>query len=376
MRPLPAGVRDAPGGIEKTRLKDVAVDRILAARAFREEAVREGFARCGIAAAGPAPRRDRFLAWLADGHHAGMRYLEETASARSSPEAILPGARSVICLADVHSRASRVASDGATVARYASGVDYHKSLRDRADRLVRAVRERVGGEWTHRVCVDSTPLAERSFAAAAGIGWIGKNGCLIDEELGSFLLLAEIVIELDLPPDDPVAERCGACVRCLEACPTDAFVAPGLLDANRCIAYWTIEHRGTIPDAIKAAIGDRVFGCDDCQDVCPWNAPLTPEATEAETETDTPPTRAQWLAMGPGAFRRAYGKTALNRARRRGIQRNAAISAGCRCDEAARPGLGRAAGAGARELADAARWALARLPALAAEPGGKTQGPR
>jgi len=342
-------------------LSDIDVDRTLIARAFREEAAREGFARCGIAAAGPAPRRDRFLAWLAEGRHAGMRYLEETAGARSSPEAILPGARSVICLADVHSRAPRVAADGATIARYVSGVDYHKTLRDRAERLVRAVRARVAGSWSHRVCVDSTPLAERAFAAAAGLGWIGKNGCLIDEELGSFFLLAEIVTDLDLPADDPVAERCGSCVRCLEACPTDAFVAPGLLDANRCIAYWTIEHRGTIPDAIKEAIGDRVFGCDDCQDACPWNAPLLPDAPK----TDGPPTRAEWLAMGPGAFRRAYGATALNRARRRGVQRNAAISAGCARDGGSTPLLATARHAGDAGLADAARWALARLPAPA-----------
>lgn len=353
-------------------MKDIDVDRTLITRVFREEAAREGFARCGIAAAGPAPRNDRFLAWLAEGRHAGMRYLEKTAAARANPEAILPGARSVICLADVHSRASRVAADGATVARYASGVDYHKTLRDRAERLVHAVRERVAGSWKHRVCVDSTPIAERAFAAAAGLGWIGKNGCLIDEELGSFFLLSEIVTDLDLPPDDPVAERCGSCTRCLEACPTGAFVAPGLLDANRCLAYWTIEHRGTIPDAIKEAIGDRVFGCDDCQDACPWNAPLLPEASR----TDAPPTRAEWLAMGPGGFRRAYGKTALNRARRRGIQRNAAISAGCHGDETARAGLDRASRADARELADAARWALDRLPVVPSGTGSDTEASR
>lgn len=347
-----------------------APDRAWAARVFREESAREGFARCGIAAAGPAPGADRFLAWLAEGRHAGMRYLEETARARTSPRELLPGARSVVCLADVHSRAPRVASDGSTVARYASGADYHGSLRKRANRLVAAVERRVGGGWTSRVCVDSTPIAERSFAAAAGLGWIGKNGCLIDEELGSFFLLAEIVTDLDLPPDDPVAERCGACVRCLDACPTDAFVAPGLLDANRCLAYWTIEHRGPIPDAMKAALGDRVFGCDDCQDACPWNAPLFADAEEGVDGVEPPPTRAEWLAMGPGRFRRDFGKTALNRAGRRAVQRNAAASAGCANDQACREGLERGSRAEARELSDASRWALARLPSLPSRTAG------
>src|SRR5262249_32668651 len=148
----------------------------------------------------------------------------------------------------------------------------------RALAVADAARARLGGGWSHRVCVDSTPIAERAFAAAAGLGWIGKNGCLIDPEQGSYLLLAEIVTDLDLPCDEPAAQRCGACVRCLEACPTDAFVSPGVLDSGRCIAYWTIEHRGPLPDEWKARVGDHVFGCDVCQEACPWNAPREREA--------------------------------------------------------------------------------------------------
>jgi epoxyqueuosine reductase len=203
--------------------------------------------------------------------------------------------------------------------------------------------------------VDSTPLSERSFAAAAGLGWIGKNGCLIDPEHGSFLLLAEILTDLDLPPDEPVAERCGSCVRCLEACPTGAFLEPGLLDASRCLAYWTIEHRGPIPDPIKARVGPHVFGCDVCQEVCPWNGPLLPAVEVA------PPTRREWLEMGPGEWRRRFGASALNRAGRRGVQRNAAASAGACGDSSSETALRRGAAVSEAGLSDASTWALFRL---------------
>ena len=300
--------------------EDSGPDRLFAAGLFRDEAAREGFLRAGIAAAGRPPRFDRFERWIAEGRHAGMRYLQETAAVRASPAEILPGARSVVCLSAAHAPEPRVAADGARIARYAGGADYHGTLRERAVRVAEAVAARLGGGFAWRVCVDSTPIAERSFAAAAGIGWIGKNGCLIDPDRGSFILLAEIVTDLDLPPDDPMAERCGSCVRCLEACPTSAFVAPGILDARRCLAYWTIEHRGPLPEEVRQSMDGRVFGCDDCQDVCPWNHPLSASVA------DGVPTRAEWLSLGRGEWRRRFGATALNRAGREGLRRNAAAS--------------------------------------------------
>ncbi|MEO8348376.1 MAG: tRNA epoxyqueuosine(34) reductase QueG [Acidobacteriota bacterium] len=335
------------------------LDRVGAARIFREEAAREGFSRVGIARAEEPPHFGRFRDWIASGHHAGMAYLERTAEVRSSPAALLPGARSIVCLAAPHRSGRAVASDGSLVARYAAGPDYHGTLRERATRVSRAAASRLGGGVTWRVCVDSTPIAERSLAAAAGLGWIGKNGCLIDRELGSFLLLAEIIVDLDLPPDDPVGELCGSCVRCLESCPTEAFLAPGLLDAGRCLAYWTIEHRGAIPDPVKERMGDRVFGCDVCQDVCPWNGPLDSDAPE--TPAAAPPSRSEWLAMGPGAWRRRFGATALNRAGRRGMQRNAAVSAGAARDASALPVLRRVGATSDHGLADAVRWASDRI---------------
>ncbi len=340
-------------------------DRLFAARVLREEAKRAGFVRFGIARAEEPPRHALFADWLAAGRHAGMRYLDETRDVRSDPRTLLPGARSVVCLAAPYAATPWIAEDGSRFARYARGSDYHGGLRARALAVVAAARTRLGDVWSARVCVDSTPLAERSFAAAAGLGWIGKNGCLIDDEHGSYLLLAEILTDLDLPADAPVAESCGTCTRCLDACPTEAFVEPGLLDAGRCIAYWTIEHRGPIPDAWKAAIGPHVFGCDVCQEVCPWNAPVRslPLRSLAGTPPARPPTRAEVLSMGKGAWRRRFGKTAVNRAARRGLQRNAAASAGATRDEASRPGLERTAGVEERGLSEAAGWALRQLGA-------------
>ena len=343
-----------------------APDRLLAAGVLREEARREGFSRIGFARAETPPRFDRFERWIGEGRHAGMGYLARTREARSSPARLLAGARSVVCLAAPHESRALVASDGARIARYAAGSDYHGGLRRRADRVARAAVERAGN-FRYRVCVDSTPIAERSFAAQAGLGWIGKNGCLIDPEAGSYLLLAEILTDLDLPPDEPVAERCGSCVRCLEACPTRAFVEPGVLDSRRCLAYWTIEHRGPIPDDVKAQIGDHVFGCDICQEVCPWNWAEEPRSRGAQgkvsSAADLPgiPTRRDWLEMGPGRWRREWGATALNRAGRRGIQRNAAASAGSVGDARSLPVLPQASAVSERGLADASAWAIARL---------------
>jgi epoxyqueuosine reductase len=332
-------------------------DRLVAAGILREEARRQGFARVGIARAGEPPRFDRFRDWIAAGRHAGMAYLSRTAAVRGQPQLLLAGARSVVCLAWKHATAPPVAADGSAVARYAIGPDYHGHLRRRALTLVREAERRIG-PFAWRVCVDSTPLAERSFAAAAGLGWIGKNGCLIDPEHGSWLLLAEILTDLDLPADEPIAEQCGSCARCLAACPTAAIVAPGVLDAARCISYWTIEHRGPIPDAVKPRLGPHVFGCDVCQEVCPFNGPLPSHPAAPDV-----PTRREWLAMGKGAWRKRFQATAFNRAGRRGLQRNAACSAGAVEDAACLPVLPAVAGLPDRAASDAARWASTRLSA-------------
>jgi epoxyqueuosine reductase len=348
--------------------------RAAAAAVFREEARRFGFVRVGIARAGTPPHFDVFRDWIGAGRQASMAYLSETAVVRGEPERLLPGARSIVCLAWKHAERAPVAADGSAVARYALGADYHGDLRRRALALAREAERRIG-PFAWRICVDSTPLAERSFAAAAGLGWIGKNGCLIDPEQGSWLLLAEILTDLDLPEDSPIAEQCGSCVRCLTACPTGAFVQPGLLDAARCLAYWTIEHRGPLPDAVKEALGPHVFGCDICQEVCPYNGPVPSASAEATADTapsaEAPagaqeeiPTRREWLEMGRGVWRKRFGATAFNRAHRRGIQRNAAASAGAVQDAACLPALPAIALLSDRGASDAARWASGRLGLL------------
>lgn len=338
-------------------------DRFVAAGIFREEARRQGFVRAGIARAAAPPRFDQFREWIAAGRHAGMAYLARTAAVRAEPGILLPGARSVVCLAWKHGAAPAVAADGSAVARYALGSDYHGHLRERALALAREAERRIG-PFAWRVCVDSTPLAERSFAAAAGLGWIGKNGCLIDPEHGSWLLLAEILTDLDLPPDEPIAEQCGSCTRCLSACPTGAFVTPGVLDAARCISYWTIEHRGLIPDAVKGQLGHHVFGCDVCQEVCPFNG-FPPSSERGKSScvaaAEDLPTRREWLEMGRGAWRQRFRATAFNRAGRRGLQRNAACSAGAVGDAACLPALPAVAALPDRAASDAARWASGRL---------------
>jgi epoxyqueuosine reductase len=340
-------------------------DRLLAAAVLREEARREGFSGVGFARASRPPEFERFENWIRAGHHAGMSYLQETMGIRERPERVLPGARSVVCLASPHAGGPGLAADGSRLARYALGADYHGTLRQRASRMIRAAELRIG-PFRSRICVDSTPVAERSFAAATGLGWIGKNGCLIDPERGSYLLLAEILTDLDLPPDEPAAERCGSCVRCLEACPTQAFLAPGLLDAERCLAYWTIEYRGPIPDDVKDRIGPWVFGCDICQEVCPWNNPLP---TGARARDHSLPTRREWLEMGPGQWRRRWGATALNRAGRRGLQRNAAASAGSCGDSGSLPALAGSARVAEAGFADASAWARNRLARGTAQDG-------
>jgi len=236
-----------------------------------------GFQKIGIAGIDLAADERRLGEWLAAGRHGAMSYMQRHGAKRSRPATLVPGtARVISARMDYWPREARdakgVLADRTLgyVARYALGRDYHKVLRSRLEKLARAIAERAGPHG-HRVFVDSAPVLEKALARDAGLGWIGKHTNLLDRDAGSWFLLGEVFTDLPLPVDAPVTEHCGTCRACLDVCPTGAIVAPYELDARRCISYLTIELRGSIPEELREAVGNRIFGCDDCQLFCPWN---------------------------------------------------------------------------------------------------------
>lgn len=247
----------------------------LAAR-VRELAREFGFQRCGITGVELGDDEAYLRDWLAQGLYGSMDWMARHGELRARPDELHPGTVRVISVGLDYGRDSDEAwatlddSERAYVARYALGRDYHKLMRQRLQRLADRIAE-VVGPFGHRVFVDSAPVLERALARNAGLGWIGKHTCLIDKDGGSFFFLGEIYVDLPLPVDVPASAHCGTCRRCIDVCPTQAIVAPYRLDARRCIAYLTIEHEGAIPEDLRAPIGNRIFGCDDCQLICPWN---------------------------------------------------------------------------------------------------------
>ncbi len=295
-------------------------DPVSLSRAAVASARRHGFVAAGILRAGPALTHEIFLRWLKAGHHAGMRWLERHAAARKSPESVLPSTRSIIAVA------RGVAGRGhGNVARYARGEDYHDALRRELRGVIEDLRLLSPAGARFRVCVDTAPLLEREIAARAGLGFLGKNGLLIVPGVGSEVVVGEILTDLELAPSaapaDPFADRCGTCRACLEACPTNAFVGPRLVDARRCVAYLTIEKRGPFTPDEEATLGGRLFGCDVCQDVCPFNAALDPEGPPRGPFASIDP--EELVGLDEAAFRARFSRTALWRATAEGLARNA-----------------------------------------------------
>ena len=350
---------------------------------------RLGFDRVGIAPAEPPEHLRAYERWIEAGAHGEMEYMARHGELRADPGKLLPGARSAVMVAmnyrpveaDAAGRrregatgaaaargegAAPIAADGSgVVARYARGRDYHDLMRERLRSLLDAVRREAGPGVRGRVFVDTAPVLERDLAARAGIGWIAKNTCLIDPRLGSYTFLGGLLLDIALEPDLPQPDRCGTCTRCMDACPTGAFIEPRFLDARRCLSYHTIELRGPFPPEHRDAAGDLVFGCDICQEVCPYNraAPATPEpGFEPDAGERARLDLIEILSLDEDAFRRRFARTALTRARRRGLARNAAVALGNARAAGAAPALARALRDDPEAVVRAhAAWALGKI---------------
>ncbi len=291
---------------------------------------RLGFDACGICDLEPSATRAAFDEWLRRGFQGEMRYMARQAPVRREPARLWPAARSAVVVLHNYYADQPVRHGTYRVARYAQSRDYHLVTRRLLERLAAIVTASVDGGPGHSRCyVDAGPLPERELARRAGLGWYGKNTMLIHPHLGSFTFIGVVLTDLDLAKDEPFeADRCGTCTRCLEACPTQALVEPGVLDATRCVSYLTIESRAEIPDALRPGVGDNLFGCDICQDVCPWNhrfASPTREGGFRSPPEQAWPTLDTILAMDDRAFEQRFGPTALERARLSGLQRNARV---------------------------------------------------
>jgi epoxyqueuosine reductase len=335
-----------------------------------------GFDLAGVAPAFPVPRLDAYRAWLAQGYHGKMGYMArpDRVERREDPAKILPSVRSIVCVGLNHYPEALPAnlrhdSSRGLISNYAWGLDYHALMATRLEELAAFIGAEAGSEVTHRVYVDTGPILERAYAAEAGLGFIGKNTCLIHPKMGSWLFLGEILLNVELEPTlGKASVSCGTCRRCLDACPTGALVAPYVLDARRCISYLTIELKGPIPHELRPLMGNRVYGCDVCQIVCPWQRfarPAQEWAFRAETPNRAAPVLSDLIEIEEEAFRRRYRGTAIFRIGRGRLLRNAAVALGNWGDKQAVPALMHALTDREPLVRGHAAWALGHI-------GGRT----
>ena len=323
-----------------------------------------GFHSCRIAACAPPPHATEFRNWLREGTAGEMHYMERSEEKRCDPHKVLAGARSIIVVALNYfqghtTRRSQTAATG-KIARYAWGDDYHDVITARLDKIDNF----LGGFDGRQKCyVDTGPILERDHASQAGIGWHGKSTMLIDPRLGTWFFLGEILTTLDLPPDDPQPDRCGRCERCIKACPTGAITAPHRLDARRCISYLTIELKGSIPLEFRPLIGNRIFGCDDCLDACPWNrfAQASREHAFAARRSTVGISLRKYLALNDAEFRALFRNSPIKRIKRRGFLRNVCVALGNVGDLSDLPALEHAAADPEPLIAEHAAWAIQRI---------------
>ena len=339
----------------------------LKARIF-DKAAELGFCAWGIARADSVlDAGDRLREWIAAGHHGEMGWMEARAEQRASPQGLWPEAKSVIALAMSYAPASdplalAEAKDRGRISVYAQGADYHKVVKKALKAMGRWLADEAGCQL--KVFVDTAPVMEKPLSAAAGIGWQGKHSNLLNRDHGSWLFLGVIYTTLELEPDTPAEPHCGSCTRCIDACPTGAIIAPNLVDARRCISYLTIEHAGPIPHEFREAIGNRIYGCDDCLAVCPWNR-FASDAQANKAFAARPelaaPALADLLALDDGSFRELFSGSPIKRIGVNRMIRNCLIAAGNSGDSALRPAVERHLESDDPVVADAAKWASERL---------------
>lgn len=340
-------------------------------RRVKQEARRLGFELVGVARAERVEDERRLAEWLDRGLHGTMGWMENHFEKRVEPRELVPGCRSLVCVGLVYDRPEDEAPhpDGVEVATYAWGEDYHRVLKDKLYDLLAFGRD-LEPEFDGRVFVDSAPVMDKYWAERAGLGWRGKNTNLLNRRIGSLFFLGELLVRAELVPDEPGTDHCGTCTACIEACPTGALDEPYVLDATKCISYWTIEHRDDLEPGQEADAGSWLFGCDVCQDVCPWNG-RSPESGEPRLEPRDeawPSSLDDLLTMGESEFAERFGDTAVERTRRRGLVRNAAIVAG-NTGRGSREALERAAADDDPIVSRAAARALARRDDRDEEPG-------
>lgn len=325
-----------------------------------------GFELAGVARALPlADEIERYDAWVAAGFAGEMRYLtDRRAQVRHDPRNLLPEARSVICVGKLYNQpVPKAEADDAVISRYAWGRDYHDVLRQGLEELARKLEAVEPHRW--KVCVDAAPLLERAYARQAGLGWIGRNTCLINEPQGSWFFLGALLTSLALEADGPPPDRCGTCTRCIEACPTQAFVRAGeewTLDARRCIAYLNIELRGVIPEEHRESMGTNIFGCDICQEVCPWNS-RAPETTDPafSPKFETTPKLDTLAYLTEAEFRARFHDTPVTRPKYEGFLRNIGVAMGANGGGRFREPLEHLSRHSNPLVAEHARWALERM---------------
>jgi epoxyqueuosine reductase len=339
---------------------------------IKDKARQLGFVLAGVTIPEPPPHYTAFEKWLAQGHHGTMGYLatERSRARRADPRRILPECKSILVLATSYfppspERRRDVAKT--RIASYARGEDYHDVLPTRMQELIQFIEEQVGGSVRNRYYTDTGPILERDLAQRAGLGWIGKNTCLINPKQGSYFFLSEILLDLELEPDLPfTTDHCGTCTRCITACPTQCILPDRTLDARRCISYLTIELKDDIPVELRGKIGNWIFGCDVCQMVCPWNR-FAPEGDPAFEETQPPQPLTEELALSPQAFNQRFKHSPVKRAKRRGYLRNVAVALGNTADMHALPVLQNAFNDEEPMVRKHAVWAIGQISKRANE---------